>query len=138
MAQDLYLIGRILKPQGVRGEVKVEPVSMRPERFELLDDVLVGEDSKKTYIIEAIRLFKRFALIKFAGVDDRNGAEELRDKGIYTTKELLLSPGENEYFVHDLIDCRVSTPTELDVATVVDVRVGVAFHVGLADQQVDA
>jgi 16S rRNA processing protein RimM len=124
VAQDLYFIGRILKPQGIRGEVKVEPVSLRPERFELLDEVLVGEELKQTYTIEAIRVFKRFALIKFAEIDDRDGAEKLRDKGIFVTKELLLSPGEDEYFVHDLIDCRVSTPTERNIATVIDVMQG--------------
>lgn len=124
MAQPLYLIGRILKPQGIRGEVKVDPVSSQPERFRQLKSVLVGDEIKKTYTIESIRVYKRFALIKFNEVDSRDRAEELRGKDIYVTKGYLLSPEPGEYFIHDLIGCSVSTPTEQNIATVTDVIQG--------------
>ena len=124
MAQPLYLIGRILKPQGIRGEVKVDPVSSQPERFKHLKTVVVGGETKETYTIESIRVFKRFALVKFSEIRDRNGAEALRDKDIYITKQYLLSPGPSEYFIHDLIDCKVNTPSEQNVAMVIDVLQG--------------
>jgi 16S rRNA processing protein RimM len=127
--QNLYLIGRIIKPQGIQGEVKVYPVSLRPERFKLLDTVTVGNENPKSYTIESVRVIEHFALIKFCEINDRNGAEELRDKGIFIAKEYLLSPGPDEYYIHDLIGCSVDTPTEQKVATVVDVLQGVGNDV---------
>jgi len=124
VAQNLYLIGWILKPQGVQGEVKVDPVSSRPERFKLLDRVTVGEEFAMAYTVESVRVFKNFALIKFCEISDRNSAEALRGKGIFITEEQLLSPGPDEYYIHDLIDCRVDTPTEPNVAIVIDVLQG--------------
>jgi 16S rRNA processing protein RimM len=129
VAQNLYLIGRIIKPQGIRGEVKVDPVTSKPERFSLLDEVTVDDEFPRAYTIESVRVFKHFALIKFYEINDRDGAEELRDKGIYVAENQLLSPGPDEYYIHDLIDCRVDTPKEQNVAIVVDVMQGNANDV---------
>jgi 16S rRNA processing protein RimM len=124
VTHNLYLIGRILKPQGIRGEVKVDPVSEQPDRFERLKKVQVGDEHTTVYTIESVRIFKRFALIKFHEINDRNGAERLREKGVFVSKAELLSPGPDEYYIHDLIGCRIDTAAEQNVATVTNVLQG--------------
>lgn len=50
-------IGKILNAHGVRGELKVEPLTDNPERYNLLEQVYV-EDRKKKYTlydIESVR-----------------------------------------------------------------------------------
>ena len=72
-------IGRILKPQGIRGEVKVDPLTDDSSRFCVLKSVSVGNELKR---IQSVRLSEsdKFVYIKFVGVDDRNAAELLRGR----------------------------------------------------------
>ena len=46
-------IGRILKPQGIRGEVKVDPLTDDSSRFCVLKSVSVGNELKR---IQSVRL----------------------------------------------------------------------------------
>ncbi len=40
------IIGRVLKPWGVRGEMKIEILTEFPERFASLRQVFIGDDAK--------------------------------------------------------------------------------------------
>ncbi|MDE7464431.1 MAG: hypothetical protein K2M48_05320, partial [Clostridiales bacterium] len=66
-------VGQILKPQGIRGEVKVK--TSDPSRFCVLKSV---EINGKQYRITSARASGNDAYIKLEGVNDRNAAEELR------------------------------------------------------------
>jgi 16S rRNA processing protein RimM len=103
----MYLVGYILKPQGIRGEIKVEPVSPDPGRFNALNTIFVQKKTIQAYSIESVRVSDRFVFLKLSGVDTRNDAELLRGAELLIPEEELLELGENEYFVHDLIGCRV-------------------------------
>ena len=100
----MYLVGIILKPQGVRGEVKVRYVSPDATRFYDLDHVYIEAHK---YIIENIRVSGEFVFLKFIKIDTRNEAEELRNKEIFVSEDQVIKPGINEYFVHDLLGCTV-------------------------------
>ncbi len=95
------LIGEILKPQGIRGEVKMKNFTdgffaVKNLKEIIIDDVRyqvlnMREDSKGV-----------FALLK--GVADRNAAEVLRGKFVYADKsEVRREPGT--YFISDVIGC---------------------------------
>ena len=69
----MYLIGYILKPQGLKGEVKIDSVSPYLERYNRLDKVLLKlKDNKQTYSIEKVRISGRFVYIKFSEINSRN------------------------------------------------------------------
>ena len=66
------MIGEVLKPQGVRGEVKVRPDTSDPARFENLSRVFLAREG--AYVpreVESSRLSGDMAYLKLAGVDDR-------------------------------------------------------------------
>ena len=44
-------IGLVLKPQGLKGELKVKPLTEDPKRFDRLDYVLIKDESKKIMYI---------------------------------------------------------------------------------------
>ena len=69
-------IGRILKPQGINGEVKVEPLTDEPNRFFDFKTLTVGA---RVYKVKSVRVLGGYAYVKFDGVNDRNGAESLRN-----------------------------------------------------------
>jgi 16S rRNA processing protein RimM len=104
----MYLIGYILKPQGLKGEVKVESVTPYLERFNRLDRVFLQlKEKKQAYSIENARVSDRFVYLKFAEINSRDDAELLRTAEVLIEKKDLIQPAQDEYFIHDLIGCQV-------------------------------
>lgn len=101
------MIGYILKPQGIRGEIKVDPVSPDPARFKRLEKIYIQSKTLNSYSLESVRLTNKFVFLKLVGINSREDAELLRGAEILIPEEDLLELGENEYFVHDLIGCAV-------------------------------
>jgi 16S rRNA processing protein RimM len=96
------LIGKIVKPQGIKGEVKAalnfDAVSLAKIKFIYLDGVRTAVDS--------IRADRGFAYIKFSTVTDRNHAELLRNKELYAEKaDVNLDDGD--YLVGDLTNSKI-------------------------------
>lgn len=118
----MYLIGYVLKPQGVRGEVKIDSVSPYPQRYKYLKSVYIqSANTNQLYLIENVRIRDRFVYIKFAGINSRDEAELLRNAEILIEGKDLLQPSKNEYFVHDLIGCCVKTDTNDELGEIIDV-----------------
>lgn len=118
----MYLIGYILKPQGLKGEVKVDSVSPYLERYRRLNKVFLKlEENKQTYSIEKVRISGRFVYIKFSEINSRNEAELLRKAEILIEEKDLIQPAENEFFVHDLIGCQVISENNDVIGKLTDV-----------------
>lgn len=104
----MYLIGYILKPQGLKGELKVESVTPYLERFNRLDRVFLQlKEKKQTYSIENVRISDRFVYLKFTEINSRDDAELLRNAEVLIEEKDLIQPAQDEYFIHDLIGCQV-------------------------------
>ncbi len=104
----MYLIGYILKPQGLKGELKVESVTPYLERFNRLDRVYLQlKEKKQTYSIENVRISDRFVYLKFTEINSRDDADLLRTAEVLIEEKDLIQPAQDEYFIHDLIGCQV-------------------------------
>ena len=111
-------IAKILKPQGIKGEVKAQPSTNILAVFKSVQNVRIGF---KEYQIERLSLRQGFLYIKFKGIDTRNQAEELRNCSIEIDKNLLVEVKGNEFLIDDLIGMVLySTKGEL-VGQIVDV-----------------
>lgn len=111
-------IAKILKPQGIKGEVKAQPSTNILAVFKSVQNVRIGF---KEYQIERLSLRQGFLYIKFKGIDTRNQAEELRNCSIEIEKDLLVEIKGNEFLIDDLIGMVLySTKGEL-VGQIVDV-----------------
>ena len=94
-------IAKIVKPQGIKGEVKAVPSTNVVEVFSNLQECLVGN---RTMHIQHIAFRQGFLYIKFKEVQTRNDAELERGKAIYIEKSLLENvKDEEDFFVEDLI-----------------------------------
>jgi 16S rRNA processing protein RimM len=98
-------IGIIVKPHGIKGELRVFPVTDDPSRFGLLDSVAVTmkDGSEREYEIMNARAGGGAVILKFKGIDDRDGAGGLTGGVIKVPFEKALPLGEDEYYVRDLI-----------------------------------
>ncbi len=92
-------IGTIVKPQGIKGEVKIV-VDGEAERFKNLRHVFISE---KNYEIETISVRDGALFVKLEGVSSRNDAELLRNCDVLCDKGELEDLMENEFYFKDLI-----------------------------------
>ncbi len=120
-------IGTIVAPQGLYGEVRVNPDTDFPERFEVPGQRWLlhpGKTEPKSIELLAGRYIpgKNLYVIKLAGVEDRNSAEELRDCKLMVQASDRPQLEEDEYHVLDLIGLSVFMQESGElVGTVVDV-----------------
>ncbi|MFN2389051.1 MAG: ribosome maturation factor RimM [Actinomycetota bacterium] len=111
------LAGEVGKPHGLSGEVYVVRISDDPHRFD--PGARLAHADGRTLIVEDARVHGDRFLVKFVGVDDRGGAEELRG-ALYVGHDELRELGDGELWVHDLIGCDVWTRDGSLVGEVVD------------------
>ena len=110
MAADaLAIVGLIRNAQGIRGEVVIEPLTDAPDAvFASGRRVFVDEDPM---IVAGSRPFKGGVMVKFEEVADRNAAELLRGKYVFSPFDELAPPAEDEVYLHDLIGMNVKLDT---------------------------
>ena len=115
---EFLTVATILKPQGIRGEVKVKV---------FLDDVEDLKEIKQVYIsgekyaVLNVRGAGDIAYVALRGVADRNAAEELRGKDIEALREDCPPLPEGRYYIGDLTGCKVVTPAGEEIGVVTSV-----------------
>lgn len=101
-------VGRVLRPHGVRGELRVEILTDYPERLSLHQVLYLGPEARP-YPVEGVRFHRGAALIKLAGCDDRNRAEELRGQLVQVPIEAAVPLEEGEYYHFQIVGVEVVT-----------------------------
>ena len=115
---DLFTIGQIVAPHGVRGDVRIYPDTDFPKRFLKMK---YGYINGKKYEIESARLHKRVVLMKFAGVDDRNAAELLVKKDLQVPREDLVPLQKGQHYIYDIIGSAVYDLQDHELGKLTDV-----------------
>ena len=105
---DKYLvIGEITKPQGVRGEVKLRPITCDPGRFDALTlAYLRREEDYLPVRLSVNRRAQDAVYLSVEGVDDRDAAEKLRGELLYIDRAHAVELDEDTNFLCDLIGLR--------------------------------
>ena len=122
MKQSL-VVGRILRPHGLRGELSVEVRTDDPgERFAAGSVLATDPAEAGPLTVEATRWHTGRLLVSFAGIENRTDAESLR--GAWLTvdaAEILPSEDPDEFHDHQLTGLTVVTVSGELVGTVTDV-----------------
>ena len=103
-------VGVISSIHGVRGEVKVFPTTDDVTRFRQLKKVYLDTGREMLPLeIQNVKFFKRFAILKFKGIDNINDIEKYRGKSLMIDREDAVDLDEDEYFIADMIGMKVCT-----------------------------
>lgn len=96
------LVGKIVAPQGIRGEVRVQTFTDTPADFQKLN---VKSSKFNDGDFKFVRTVPNSTVIiaKVNGINDRNAAETLRGTELYIERDALPDLKENEYYQADLI-----------------------------------
>ena len=110
MEEKLITIGKITRHQGNKGEVKVQPLTDWPERFNDLDEVyLIKKRVKKKLSIERVREHKNAIVIKFDSFNNIEQAIEHKEYYLKIPEAELIKLPKDDYFYHDIIGLNVYT-----------------------------
>ncbi|WP_051357993.1 ribosome maturation factor RimM [Rubidibacter lacunae] len=106
--QEWLEVGKIVGVRGLRGEVRVLPSTDFPERFEVPGPRWLQTERSSaphSFELERGQLLpgKNIYIVKFAGVDDREGAEALRGARVLVPASDRPELAADEYHVADLI-----------------------------------
>ena len=115
-------IGQIINTHGLRGEVKVYPLTDDMSRFEKLEEVYIAENNELVkYEVERIKLLKSTVAVKLKGIDSEEAANKLRNSYIKVDRKSAVKLPKDTYFICDLIDLEVYDEKGMLLGTVKDV-----------------
>ena len=129
MINDKLTVAVVLKPQGIRGEIKVKALTDCAEDLKAFKKLTIDG---KEYSVLSVRAQGEFAYINLSGIADRNAAELLRGKEAEVERGEIPDLPEGRYYIADLLDCEVYnekgsflgkvvsvTPAKTDIYTLV-------------------
>jgi len=122
MLSSHLMIGEVSRPQGIRGEVKVRPITCDVDRFYDLEYVFIkrGEEYIKRSV-SVSRVDDDAVYMTFEGVSDRDQAEKMRGEALYIDREHSVELGEDENFICDLIGCEGVDTNGRSIGKITDV-----------------
>jgi 16S rRNA processing protein RimM len=113
------MVARVLRAWGIRGDLKVQPFTDRPEDFERFTHVYLGTPPRR-YQVKSFRPYQGNWLLHLTGVDTRTAAEALHDLPVLIERERRqLEAGE--YFSDQIIGLQVKTVKGEDLGEITEI-----------------
>ena len=125
--QPLYLLlGEILRPHGVRGELKMRIFTDYPER--LIKDIktlYLGQDANDTdampFTVKSARFHKEYLLLTLSEINGRDEAETLRGQKVMVDIDNAVPLEDGEYYLYQLVGLTVKTTDDVELGQIKDV-----------------
>ncbi len=118
----LHEMGRLGRPHGVHGEVHMWPHNGSSELLVAGRTIQVGPDSAHLMplTIEGCRSDAKGPIVRFAEIADREQAAALNGQCWFERREDFAPLEAGEFYVADLMGCRVHTKARGEVGKIVD------------------
>ncbi len=109
-SKELFTIGQVVAPHGVRGELRVLPLTDFPERFIKTKHVYVCKDEKvQLRSVLQSRLHKNIVILKLDECETVEDAELLRGAKLKVNEAELVPLPPGHYYVHQICGLSVYT-----------------------------
>ncbi len=107
--QDLLEIGRVIRPHGLAGLLRIRSYAQSEETFLSAETVYLRTRSGdiREYAVESVRSQKGMPLMKLGGLCTLEAAEKYRDAEILIRRDALRREHEDEFFWYELIGLSV-------------------------------
>jgi 16S rRNA processing protein RimM len=110
----LVAIGEVLRPYGLRGEVRVRPLTDRPrERFRTLTECTLWEparDHRERCRIASSRFDGETVFVRMDGINSPEAARRFSGRLLAVSREEVLPPAEGTFYPWQLEGAVVQTP----------------------------
>lgn len=113
------VVGRVLGPRGVRGELQIEVISDSPGRFSSGGILFINN---QIYNIQRSSTLPKGRLtLKLDGIDGREQAQALKDSFLTVTEDLVPPLPEGQYYHFQIIDMQVYTQEGEHLGQITDI-----------------
>lgn len=118
------VVGQIIRPHGIRGELRVKVLTNYPDHLLSLERVALSRSAEgdfsdiQVYEVERIRLHQHQAILKLEGLDDRTAAELFREQYLLVSLAEAVPLEADEFYHFQLIGLQMMTAQEQLVGTV--------------------
>jgi len=119
-----FEIGKIVNTHGIKGEVKVIPLTDDPIRFKKIKSAYISSEiaeNMQEYNFEGVKYHKNFVILKIKDINNSNEAEKLKDKFIIINRDDAVKLPRDSFFVCDLINCSVYDEKGNSLGILVDI-----------------
>ena len=106
-----YHVGKIVNTHGIRGEVKVVPITdFADERFKKGANLMIEKDNEMIPVtVDQARPHKGMQLVKFAGYGNINDVERFRNCFLSVAEDDQQPLEDGAYYYHQIIGLQVET-----------------------------
>ncbi len=114
-------VGKVLKAQGIKGELKVSSFSRHPDNFKSYRRVMLRHPRTGEYrefTLLGSRSRKRDAILSLAGVTSRNESEALAGLEVWVSRDELPPLEAGEFYWHQLQGALAITEDGRELGTV--------------------
>lgn len=134
MPVEALVVGAIVGPHGIRGEVKLRPLTEFPERLRQFKELRLRlpEGDETRYRVRSMRDQQGVFIVKFEGIDTRNDAETLRGAQVVIDMADAAPLPEGRYYEHQILGLRVVTPDGEELGVVREIMPGASNDVYVA------
>jgi 16S rRNA processing protein RimM len=115
---ELVVLAVVLKPHGLKGELKVELTCSGIDRLLSCTDLLLVPPGGEPKPVKAEMAFPHTdgsAVVRLGEVKGRDAAEKLRGAKLAVPAGREAPAPEGSFLIHDLVGCRVMTPEGSDL-----------------------
>ena len=116
---DLLKIAKVLKPQGIKGEMKLELIVKDMDYFKGLKNVYIGG---KPYVVKSSTARQGFGYIMVEGIVEPNGVELLRNKIVEVERKDAPQLDENEFFIDDMLGVKVVDESGIEYGEITEIE----------------
>ncbi|MCR5809097.1 MAG: ribosome maturation factor RimM [Clostridiales bacterium] len=117
-----YRIAQILRPHGVKGEVKVYPLTDDISRFKRLREACIERSGRyDPVIIDGSKNVSDAVVLHIEGFNTPEEAQKLRGLYLCVDREHAVKLPKGTYFVADIIGCEVESTDGTKLGRVTDV-----------------
>jgi len=106
-ASSLVVLGRLMKPHGVKGELRVEYYADSAELLEKPLMLRAGRSAPRPVRIREWHLWKDQLILSIEGCNDRSAAEQMRGQELLIDASFLPATEDDEPYLRDLIGLSV-------------------------------
>ena len=121
---DLIAIARLGAAFGIKGYVKVYPLSHDPNRFSRLKEMFIGRTPADVspVTIEDVKVHQNAFIVKLNTVPDRTAAERMTGNICFVPVSEVVTPPRGTWFVDDVVGCMMQRQDGTPVGIVREVQ----------------
>ena len=108
---ELLEIGRIIRPHGLAGRMKVLSYLESQDVLNALAELFIGRRAHEATVfpLHAVQKGREFFILTLGGIEDKNAASKMVGLSVWMPSEAMKELPDGEYYWHEIIGLEVVT-----------------------------